>query len=77
MVWNDNIVFDCIGMNSIVDFRFYTYLPVNKEYPSFSDDEGYYTGDFLWRSLLTQLKKHFEKKNLLYELNTYLSIIFI
>ena len=65
--------------NSIVDFRFYTYLPVNKEYPSFSDDEGYYTGDFLWRSLLTQLKKHFEKKNLLYELNfplvyNYLSV---
>lgn len=55
--------------NSIVDFRFYTYLPVNKDYPSFSDDEGYYTGDFLWRSLLTQLKKGFEKNNLLYELN--------
>ena len=65
--------------NSIVDFRFYTYLPVNKEYPSFSDDEGYYTGDFLWRSLLTQLKKHFEKQNLLYKLNfpliyNYLSV---
>lgn len=65
--------------NSIVDFRFYTYLPVNKEYPSFSDDEGYYTGDFLWRSLLTQLKKRFEKHNLLYKLNfpliyNYLSV---
>lgn len=65
--------------NSIVDFRFYTYLPVNKEYPSFSDDEGYYTGDFLWRSLLTQLKKYFEKQNLLYKLNfpliyNYLSV---
>lgn len=65
--------------NSIVDFRFYTYLPVNKEYPSFSDDEGYYTGDFLWRSLLTQLKKRFEEHNLLYKLNfplvyNYLSV---
>ena len=65
--------------NSIVDFRFYTYLPVNKDYPSFSDDEGYYTGDFLWRSLLTQLKKRFEKHNLLYKLNfpliyNYLSV---
>lgn len=65
--------------NSIVDFRFYTYLPVNKDYPSFSDDEGYYTGEFLWRSLLTQLKKHFEKQNLLYKLKfpliyNYLSV---
>lgn len=65
--------------NSIVDFRFYTYLPVNKEYPSFSDDEGYYTGDLLWRSLLTQLKAYFEKQNMLYELNfplkyNYLSV---
>lgn len=65
--------------NSIVDFRFYTYLPVNKEYPSFSDDEGYYTGELLWRSLLTQLKKYFEQNSLLYELNfpliyNYLSV---
>lgn len=65
--------------DSIVDFRFYTYLPVNRDYPSFSDDEGYYTGDFLWRSLLTQLKKFFEKRNLLYQLNfplvyNYLSV---
>ena len=65
--------------DSIVDFRFYTYLPVNKDYPSFSDDEGYYTGEFLWRSLLTQLKKRFEKQNLLYKLNfpliyNYLSV---
>ena len=65
--------------NSIVDFRFYTYLPVNKELPSFSDDEGYYTGDFLWHSILTQLKKYFEKHNMLYKLNfplvyNYLSV---
>ena len=65
--------------NSIVDFRFYTYLPVNKEHPSFSDDEGYYTGDWLWRSLLSQLKKYFEQNDLLYKLNfpliyNYLSV---
>lgn len=65
--------------NSIVDFRFYTYLPVNKKYPSFSDDAGYYTGDLLWRSILHQLKKYFEKHNLLCELGfpliyNYLSV---
>ena len=66
--------------DSIVDFRFYTYLPVNKEHPSFSDDAGYYTGDLLWRSILTQLKKHFEAQNLLHELKfpliySYLSVM--
>ncbi len=66
--------------NSIVDFRFYTYLPVNKEHPTFSDDAGYYTGDLLWRSILTQLKKYFEKHNLLYKLDfpliySYLSVM--
>lgn len=65
--------------DSIVDFRFYTYLPVSKEYPTFSDDEGYYTGDLLWRSLLHQLKEGFEKHNLLYKFDfplifDYLSI---
>ena len=53
--------------DSIVDFRFYTYLPVNREHPSFSDDEGYYTGELLWRSILVQLKRHFEEHNLLYK----------
>lgn len=65
--------------NSIVDFRFYTYLPANKEHPTFSDDEGYYTGDWLWRSILTQMKKCFEQRGLLCELNfpliyNYLSV---
>ncbi len=65
--------------NTLVDFRFYTYLPVNKEHPSFSDDAGYYTGDLLWRSILQQLKKYFEAHNLLYELRfpliyNYLSV---
>lgn len=47
--------------DSIVDFRFYTYLPVNKEHPSFSDDQGSYDGESLWGSLLMQLKDKFEK----------------
>ena len=32
---------------SIVDFRFYTYLPVNKVDGSYSDDEGFYLGNIL------------------------------
>ena len=47
---------------SIVDFRFYTYLPVNKVDGSYSDDEGFYLGNILWRSILVQLKKKFEEK---------------
>lgn len=50
---------------SIVDFRFYTYLPVNKVDGSYSDDEGYYLGKTLWKSILVQLKKKFEENNLL------------
>ena len=50
---------------SIVDFRFYTYLPVNKVDGSYSDDEGFYLGRILWTSILVQLKKKFEEKNLL------------
>lgn len=50
---------------SIVDFRFYTYLPVNKIDGSYSDDEGFYLGRILWTSILVQLKKKFEEKNLL------------
>lgn len=65
--------------DSPVDFRFYTYLPVSKNYPSYSDDEGYYSGDFLWRSILFQLKKAFEEMGKLSELDfpliySYLSI---
>lgn len=65
--------------DSPVDFRFYTYLPVSKDYPSYSDDEGYYSGDFLWRSILFQLKKAFEEMGKLSELAfpliySYLSI---
>lgn len=54
---------------SIVDFRFYTYLPVNKVDGSYSDDEGFYLGNILWRSILVQLKKKFEEKNLLSVVN--------
>ena len=50
---------------SIVDFRFYTYLPRNKVDGSYSDDEGFYLGNILWRSILVQLKKKFEENNLL------------
>ena len=50
---------------SIVDFRFYTYLPVNKTDGSYSDDEGFYLGRILWSSILVQLKKKFEEKSLL------------
>ena len=54
---------------SIVDFRFYTYLPVNKIDGSYSDDEGFYLGKTLWRSILVQLKKKFEENNLLSVVN--------
>ena len=54
---------------SIVDFRFYTYLPVDKMNGSYSDDEGYYLGRYLWSSILEQLKKKFEEKQLLSKVN--------
>lgn len=54
--------------NTIVDFRYYTYLPVNPNSPSFSDDEGYYNGKQLWSSILYQIKRKFEELNLLNEL---------
>lgn len=54
--------------SSIVDFRYYTYIPVKSDYPIYSDDEGYYSGKDLWHSLLHQLKEKFEKLNLLSEL---------
>lgn len=54
--------------NTIVDFRYYTYLPVNRELPVYSDDEGFYNGKTLWCSILQQLKVNLEKLNLLSEL---------
>lgn len=54
--------------DSIVDFRYYTYLPVNSDTPSFSDDEGFYSGKDLWSSILYQIKSKFENLNLLSEL---------
>lgn len=51
--------------NSIVDFRFYTYIPVNRDFPSFSDDEGYYSGEYLWKSILHQIKIGLEEKHML------------
>lgn len=54
--------------DSIVDFRYYTYLPVNRDYPSYSDDEGFYTGEILWLSILSQMKEKFERLGILSEL---------
>lgn len=54
--------------DTIVDFRYYTYLPVNKDAPSFSDDEGFYSGKELWSCILYQIKRKFEDLHLLSEL---------
>ena len=54
---------------SIVDFRFYTYLPVKKEYISYSDDEGFYSGEVLWKSILAQIKAKFAELGILSELS--------
>lgn len=54
--------------DSIVDFRYYTYLPVDKDSPCFTDDDGYYSGRVLWISILSQIKKKFEELNILSEL---------
>ncbi|MDE6520607.1 MAG: dsDNA nuclease domain-containing protein [Ruminococcus sp.] len=52
---------------SIVDFRYYTYLPVDRDSPCFTDDDGYYSGKVLWSSILNQIKKKFEELNILSE----------
>ena len=54
--------------DSIVDFRYYTYLPVDKNSPCFTDDDGYYSGRILWISTLSRIKKKFEELNILSEL---------
>ncbi len=54
--------------DSIIDFNFYTYIPVKRSEMFFSDDAGYYSGAYLWRCLLHQLKNKFENLKLLYEL---------
>lgn len=51
--------------DSIVDFRFYTFLPPDNSSPYFSDDVGYYSSDFLWGSILSQLRKKFSDMRLL------------
>lgn len=53
--------------DSIVDFRFYTYLPHSKDRPCFSDDSGAYHSDLLWGTLLVQLRKKFAELNVLAE----------
>lgn len=54
--------------DSIVDFRYYTYLPVDREYASFSDDEGFYLGSMLWKSILVQLQDKFCEMGVLSEI---------
>ena len=51
--------------DSIVDFRYYTYIPVNDESTCFTDDDGYYNGKKLWCSILYQIKLKFEELNIL------------
>ena len=46
--------------DSIVDFRFYTYIPVEREKMFFSNDQGYFSGKDLWSSILAQLKNKFQ-----------------
>lgn len=51
--------------NTIVDFRFYTYIPVEREKMFFSNDQGYFSGKDLWSSLLAQLKNKFQELGIL------------
>ena len=54
--------------NSIVDFRFYTYKPVDKCDNIYSDDYGKYKGSDLWLTILQQLRHKFNEMGLLYEI---------
>lgn len=54
--------------DSLVDFRFYTYLPIKKNETYFSDDSGYYSSEYLWTCLLYQLQKKFAELGILYEI---------
>lgn len=54
--------------NSIIDFNFYTYKPVQRGQRYFSDDSGYYSGAFLWKYLLNELKNKFSKLELLWDI---------
>lgn len=53
--------------DTIVDFRYYTYIPISDTNASFSDDEGYYLGAILWKSILVQLMNKFLKMSVLSE----------
>ena len=57
----------CTKKDSQIDFRFYTYYPVDKCNNIYSDDFGNYSGRDLWVVLLLQLRKFFEKEKLLYK----------
>lgn len=53
--------------DSVVDFRYYTYLPVDRKSASYSDDEGFYLGSMLWKSILVQLQEKFCEMGILSE----------
>ena len=55
--------------NTIVDFRYYTYVPLSEKFAEKGHDEGYYSGRVLWLSILTQIKKKFEELKILSKVN--------
>lgn len=57
------------NFSEIVDFRFYTYLPIKLSTNFFNNDSGYFSGKFLWTTILFQLKEKFEAMHLLSEYN--------
>ena len=63
--------------NSIVDFRFYTYKPVDKCDNIYSDDHGKYSGKDLWLTILYQLSYKFNQMGILYEIQFPLLIDYI
>ena len=63
--------------NSVVDFRFYTYKPVDKCDNIYSDDYGKYSGKDLWLTILYQLSYKFSQMGILYEIQFPLLIDYI
>ena len=55
--------------SAVVHFRFYTYLPIKLSTNFFNNDSGYFSGKFLWTTILFQLKEKFEAMHLLSEYN--------
>lgn len=59
----------CEQHPELIDFRFYTYLPMQKNEMYFSDDAGYFTSKNLWTAILLQLREKFEVLGILQEIN--------